>query len=58
MRNIPKRIKDKVKSNKETIENVPYCRGTKDCKDKLLASAALKHISNYRKRVKFDGGQI
>lgn len=58
MRNIPKKIKDKIKKNQEFVENVPYCRKAHGCRDQLLATRALNSIPDYRRRVKFDGGGV
>jgi hypothetical protein len=57
MRNIPKKIRNEIKENKEAVENVSSCRNN-NCRDRLIASVALKSIGKYRRRVKFDGGGV
>lgn len=58
MKNIPKDIRDKIKRNKESVQNVPYCRKANGCRDQLLATRALNSIPEYRRKVKFDGGGV
>lgn len=49
------------KNNRESVKNVTshsqLQNSTKEQRH-LIASVALKNIHKYRKRVKFDGGQI
>lgn len=58
MRNIPKKITDKIKKNKESEINVPYCRKSTNCRDQLLATRAFNSMPNYRGKIKFDGGGV
>ena len=58
MRNLPKKVIEDIKKNKETTENISSCKNIKNCRDRLSAKTALNDINAYRRDVKFDGGGV